>query len=88
MSEMRDLEELREQAQAEKLYREAVDTLMLIVIAYGDSPDGKSLIRDLMHDFPGSNAAFWIGVLEMTAEALSEDGLIPGARGDGESGAG
>lgn len=83
MSEMRDLEDLREQAEVERIYREAVETLYLIVLAYADMPDGQSLLRELIGDFPGSNAAFWYGVLEMTAEAISEDGLVPGAQSDG-----
>ena len=47
------------------------------MLAYGDMPDGKSLIRELIHDFPGSTPSFWLGVLEMTADALSEEGLVP-----------
>ena len=84
MSEMRNLEELQEQAEVEKIYREAVDTLIMIMLAYGDMPDGQSLIGELIHDFPGSTASFWLGVLEMTADALSDDGLVPGGSGDGE----
>ena len=84
MSEMRNLEDLQEQAEVEKIYREAVDTLIMIMLAYGDMPDGKSLIRELIRDFPGSTPSFWLGVLEMTADALSDDGLIPGGSGPSE----
>ena len=77
MSEKRTLEDLQEQAAVEKIYREAVDSLMVIMLGYADMPDGKSLIRELTQDFPGSTAAFWVGVLEMTSDALSEDGVIP-----------
>ncbi|MCY3570514.1 MAG: hypothetical protein OXH19_04140 [Chloroflexi bacterium] len=87
MSEMRNLEDLQEQAEVEKIYREAVDALIVIMLAYGDMPDGRSLIRELMHDFPGSTASFWFGVMEMTADALSDDGLVPGGSGDGGEGA-
>ncbi len=83
MSEMSQLEDLREQAEVEKIYRGAVDTLIMIVIAYSDMPDGRSLVRELVQDFPGSTVAFWLGVLEMTAQALSEDGLVPDGGGDG-----
>ena len=82
MSEKRSLEDLREQAAVEKIYREAVDSLIVIMLAYADMPDAKSMLEALTHDFPGSTAAFWVGVLEMTREALSEDGLIPGSGGD------
>lgn len=82
MSEMRNLEDLQEQAAMERIYREAVDTLIVIMLAYGDMPDGKSLIRELIHDFPGSTASFWLGVLEMAADALSEEGLVPGGVGE------
>lgn len=84
MSEMDDLEALRDQATVEKIYREAVDTLITIVIAYGDIPDGNQLLQQLVHDFPGSTEAFWIGVIEMTAEALSEENLIPDPGADGD----
>ncbi len=84
MSEMDDLEALREQAAVEKIYREAVDALIMIVLAYADLPDGRQVIRQLVHDFPGSTEGFWIGVLEMTAEAISDDGLVPDAGADGD----
>jgi hypothetical protein len=77
MSEKRSLEDLQEQAAVEKIYREAVDSLILIMLAYADMPDAKSLLQALTHNFPGSTAAFWVGVLEMMEDALSEDGLIP-----------
>ena len=79
MSETDDLEALREQAEVEKIYREAVETLITFVISYLGGADGEDVIEQLMHDFPGSTQAFWLGVMEMTAEALSEDGLIPDA---------
>ena len=72
-----ELELLRLRAEAEKSYREAVDTLIVIMIAYCDTPDRQNLIGELTRDYPGSTEAFWLGVLEMTAEALSEDGLVP-----------
>ncbi len=83
MSEMRDLEELREQAAVEKIYREAVETLYLIVMAYAGSGEGEHPIQALVREHPGSNVYFWYGLMKMTAEALSEDGLIPQASGDG-----
>lgn len=82
MSESEDLEALREQAAVEKIYREAVDTLITIVLAYLAEPDGENVIDLLTNDFPGSTQSFWIGVMEMTAEAISEDGLIPDADQD------
>ena len=84
MSEMRSLEDLQEQAAVEMIYREAVDSLMVLMVAYADMPDAKSLIGALIRDFPGSTAAFWVGVLEMTGDALSEDGLVPKWEGDDE----
>ncbi len=83
MSEMSGLEDLREQAEVEKIYREAVDTLIVMVLAYGDMPDGRSVVLELVREFPGSNAAFWVGVLQMTADALAEDWTIPEEGGDG-----
>jgi hypothetical protein len=83
MSQAEDLEALREQAAVEKIYRDAVETLFTIVIAYGDIPEGNKLLQQLVHDFPGSTEAFWIGVIEMTAEAISQDNLIPGPDTDG-----
>ncbi|MDE2967980.1 MAG: hypothetical protein OXS30_10930 [Chloroflexota bacterium] len=92
MSEMHELDGpdglegldlLRVQAEAEKSYRQAVDTLIMIMIAYCDQPDPQSLVGELTRDFPGSTEVFWLGVLEMTADALSEDGLVPQRWEDG-----
>ncbi len=83
MFEMRDLEELQEQAEVEKIYREAVETLHLIVIAYVGTMDDEDLVDALVHDHPGSNASFWYGLIRMAVDALSEDGLVPKAGGDG-----
>lgn len=83
MAEMDDLEALRDQATIEKIYREAVETLFTIVIAYADVPDGRRVVQQLVNDFPGSTEAFWRGVIEMTAEALSDDNLIPDSDAEG-----
>ena len=83
MSEMRDLEELQEQAEVEKIYREAVETLHLIVIAYAGSAEGEHPIQALVREHPGSNVYFWYGLIRMAVEALSEDRLVPQAGGDG-----
>ena len=82
--DLNDLEALREQAQVEKIYREAVDTLITIVLAYFAEPEpgDEDMIEQLTHDFPGSTPAFWLGLIQMTAEALSDDGLIPSPDAD------
>ena len=82
MDETDDLEALREQAQVEKIYREAVDTLITIVLAYFAEPNGDDVIEQLARDFPGSTPSFWLGLVQMTAEAISDDGLVPGTGDD------
>ena len=78
MSEMRSLEDLREQAEVEQIYRNAVETLSLIVMAYAGTVEEDDVIERLVDEHPGSNVAFWYGVVRMTAEAMSDDRLVGG----------
>ena len=78
-----DLEALQAQAEVEKIYREAVNALFTIALVHMSDRDGDvHVIDQLCREFPGSTQAFWYGVMEMVAEEISDDGLVPDADDD------
>lgn len=78
-----DLENLRTQAEVEKLYRDALRALYTIVLVHIGNPDEDVHVVDqLRREFPGSTENFWLGLMEMVAEEISDEGRVPDA-GDG-----
>ena len=73
-----DLETLRTQAEVEKIYREAVRALYTIMLVHmGNRDEDVNVVQQLQREFPGSTEMFWLGVMEMVAEELSEEGKVP-----------
>ena len=72
------MDELCEVAEVEQIYRNAVETLSLIVLAYAGTVEDRDVLETLVAEHPGSNLPFWYGVLRMTAESMSEEGLVSG----------
>lgn len=68
----------RIQAEVEKGYRDAVHTLSVSVLVHmGNRDDDVHVVDKLCREFPGSTLAFWIGLMEMIAEELSDESRLP-----------